>query len=150
MFDFPLNFLMYEAVFMSYEIGDDCIGCGICAGVCPADAVSGEHRKRFVIDFLSCESCGACFETCPKGAVLDPEGNRRPNNRKRKKGQRARIDRDLCARCRTCELSCPREAITFIKGGFLGGGGYCEVEEELCSGCGKCAKLCITGASELE
>ena len=30
---------------MAYVISGDCVGCGSCAEVCPADAISGEHQR---------------------------------------------------------------------------------------------------------
>jgi len=40
-------------------------GCGICAGVCPAQAISGNPPA---IDLGRCAFCGDCVSACPAGA----------------------------------------------------------------------------------
>ena len=49
---------------MAYIIGDDCIGCGACASVCPVEAIS-EGDGKYVIDPDTCIECGACAGECP-------------------------------------------------------------------------------------
>ncbi len=66
-----------------------CVGCELCAIVCPAQAIyvkpaandpenPNSHGERFASDFqinmLRCIYCGYCEEACPTGAiVLSPE-----------------------------------------------------------------------------
>src|SRR3990170_1438395 len=68
-----------------YEDGmEKCIGCELCAGVCPAaciyvrgadnppdDPVSPGERYGFVyeINMLRCIFCGLCVEACPTEAI---------------------------------------------------------------------------------
>lgn len=47
---------------------DQCVGCGECAAVCPADAIRIENR-RAEIDAGKCIRCFCCQEFCPKGVI---------------------------------------------------------------------------------
>lgn len=64
---------------------EKCIGCELCAGVCPADAIlvvgaentpeqrfsPGErYAQIFQINYLRCIFCGLCVEACPTEALL--------------------------------------------------------------------------------
>ena len=44
-----------------------CVGCGACAGACPAEAIS--EGTPYVIDADKCVDCGACAATCPNEAI---------------------------------------------------------------------------------
>src|SRR5882724_1505114 len=70
-----------------YEDGmEKCIGCELCAGVCPAKCiyvrgadnppdhpVSPGERYGFVyeINYLRCIHCDLCVEACPTGAITE-------------------------------------------------------------------------------
>ena len=46
-----------------------CVGCGECAHVCPAKAITMKNKLP-VIDRRACIRCFCCQEFCPKGAMI--------------------------------------------------------------------------------
>ena len=46
---------------------DQCVGCGICEGVCPVEAISVNDIAE--IDREKCTGCGTCIDECPQGAI---------------------------------------------------------------------------------
>ncbi|MBF0317821.1 MAG: NADH-quinone oxidoreductase subunit I [Nitrospirae bacterium] len=59
-----------------------CVGCGLCAAVCPSKCINiytsegPNHEKvvdRYEIELLRCLYCSFCVEACPFGAVVMTE-----------------------------------------------------------------------------
>jgi NADH-quinone oxidoreductase subunit F len=49
---------------LTYTILDSCVGCMLCAKVCPTKAITGELKKVHVIDQSLCTHCGECHKVC--------------------------------------------------------------------------------------
>ncbi|MDR3050049.1 MAG: 4Fe-4S binding protein [Elusimicrobiota bacterium] len=53
----------------NYYITDKCRGCTLCSLKCPAKAISGEQRKKHIIDQNRCLKCGVCITVCKFQAI---------------------------------------------------------------------------------
>ena len=49
---------------------DLCLGCGLCAGNCPLQAISLLWGYA-EIDRSRCNQCRLCVEICPQGAIVE-------------------------------------------------------------------------------
>jgi ferredoxin len=58
--------LLKDDAAQSYIVNEDCIRCGICAKVCPANNIT---VLKDVVFGYRCESCYACLHNCPKNAI---------------------------------------------------------------------------------
>jgi pyruvate formate lyase activating enzyme len=47
-----------------------CVGCGLCASVCPAGAITLEYGQATINPEL-CTLCYRCTEVCPRGAIRE-------------------------------------------------------------------------------
>lgn len=48
---------------------ETCIGCGMCATVCPHRIFEVRDKKADIVDFDACMECGACAKNCPVSAI---------------------------------------------------------------------------------
>lgn len=48
---------------------DLCVGCGLCATVCPHRIFAIKGKKAHITDYNACMECGACARNCPVRAI---------------------------------------------------------------------------------
>jgi NADH:ubiquinone oxidoreductase subunit F (NADH-binding)/(2Fe-2S) ferredoxin len=57
------NLTIYEV------ITEKCIGCSVCARVCPCNCITGKVKTPYVIDSEKCTRCGLCYTACKFDAI---------------------------------------------------------------------------------
>ena len=102
---------------MVYRVNEKCIGCGMCAKVCPNDVI--EIRKMAPTADVLCSSkdmgravkavcgkgcigCKLCEKQCEFDAIHVTDNI-------------ARVDHDKCTACGKCAEKCPVKVITMAK-----------------------------------
>lgn len=121
-----------------------CTGCGACTARCPTGIIHLVERLPS-IDFASgeCTFCGECRAACPEPVFAEEDVRSFPHVAVVTDNCLARHD----IACQSCGECCPEQAIRFrprIGGPFLP-----ELNEEMCSGCGACLRVCPVGAITL-
>jgi NADP-reducing hydrogenase subunit HndC len=51
-------------------VPEKCVGCTLCAKVCPVSCISGKAKEVHVIDQSACIKCGACLDKCKFDAII--------------------------------------------------------------------------------
>jgi formate hydrogenlyase subunit 6/NADH:ubiquinone oxidoreductase subunit I len=105
---------------------DACIACGVCAEVCPTNAIQS-NGGVYTINPNLCIGCGACDPECPVEAIEQGTLIVVPS-----------IDTDECVACGACEESCPTGAIQVAS--------VAVINPSLCSGCRDCVPVCPAAA----
>ena len=58
-----------KALLQYVILPEKCVGCTLCAKVCPVECISGKPKEVYVIDQTRCIKCGLCMEKCKFDAI---------------------------------------------------------------------------------
>lgn len=130
---------------------EDCVYCGLCAKVCPADALHVDRKEKlWEVDKELCAKCGACVEKCPKKCLsMAAEGEDAPAADEKPAveaapeapaatdDERLLCDLDTCVYCGLCAKTCPCDALTVDRKEKIW-----TVDDDACVKCGACVDKC--------
>ncbi|MBI5360456.1 MAG: 4Fe-4S dicluster domain-containing protein [Planctomycetes bacterium] len=76
-----------------------CNQCGVCAQVCPVEAISIKDNGIYIIDSHKCTGCGVCVQECPRQCMFLHSDTHVPMK---------------CDMCKECVVMCPTKTL-FVK-----------------------------------
>ncbi|MCL2806414.1 MAG: RnfABCDGE type electron transport complex subunit B [Treponema sp.] len=119
--------------------GFGCLGYGDCLKVCPTNAICMETGLAHIIKDL-CTGCGLCIKACPN-RLITIENESIPVLVACINIEKGAIVRKKCKygciACTKCVKECPDGAIVIEDN-------LAKIDYAKCSGCGKCADVCMT------
>jgi len=150
-----------------------CIGCGICAQICPKEAieekppkvVNGRLKKKPIIDIdhNSCIFCGECVVLCPYNALKMEVDDEEITNIVKNEAfpillKEIKVNRKICyfkPECKLeCKDSCPTESINVetkrSEDGEILRVSEIDFNEPLCLYCRLCESACPLGAIQVK
>ena len=124
---------------------EECVFCGLCAKVCPADALKVDRKEKiWEVDKEACVKCGACVDKCPKKCLSMGEANAEAEAAPKAEEKPAaeaeeklNCNLDECIYCGLCAKNCPCDALTVDRKEKVW-----KVDEEACVKCGACLEKC--------
>ena len=145
---------------------ENCMACGVCAKVCPQDAISIDIEvkfdgrrflRSFEIDYSKCDSCMKCVEKCRRGTIVRVKGEKPDRvyrlkdlmKLKRVLGIRSKRRSefvDECLGCLMCYLTCPVNAVRYEDSDGIRS---ITIDGDVCEGCGMCVTNCPNYALEV-
>lgn len=124
-----------KKVLGSLAVSEACIFCGICAKICPENAILVDREnKKWILDEEKCVKCGICTGKCPKKCLDFKEA-----------AESGVVLGEGCVYCTLCAKKCPSEAILVNRENKIW-----EINREVCTKCGICVSVCPKKALSME
>ena len=139
-------------------VGEDCIGCGICAKTCPTNAIEvDKNAGSWTIQRMQCIQCSGCVDACPKKCLtmenlytipdvvkvvdtveIPAKPAKKADSKAAPSGDGDLVcDKETCVFCGLCAKACPADALTVDRKEKVW-----EVDKEACVKCGACIDKC--------